>query len=197
MTQKTEEKVIELRATAAAVSKDDALRIIDKFLTKFEAALDEDRVRYDVPADFNTMLRLKEFVMGGPDTRQESTTSITLEMLQERHARMLKAMSETSLAEMGVVDVQGHELANERVLVDGDDGGDEGASAGNAGDADASDSGAPHENAGGALPLDASFELDIAAESSSHPPPRPSTSADRQSTTGHLVGSGSELEAKP
>ena len=197
MTQKTEEKVIELRATAAAVSKDDALRIIDKFLTKFEAALDEDRVRYDVPTDFNTMLRLKEFVMGGPDSRQESTTSITLEMLQERHARMLKAMSETSLAEMGVVDVQGHELPNARVEQDGDDGDERaGASASNAGDDDASDSGAPHESAGGALPLDASFEPDIAAESSSHPPPRPSTLTDRQSTTGHLFGSGSEPEAK-
>jgi transcriptional regulator with XRE-family HTH domain len=107
---KTEEKLIELRATAIAVSKDDALRIIDKFLVKFEQALDDDRVRYDLPADFSTMVRLKEFVSGGPDSRQETTTTFTLEMLQERHQRMLRDTRELSPAEMGVVDASGHEV---------------------------------------------------------------------------------------
>ncbi|HMA91104.1 MAG TPA: hypothetical protein VKP30_00390 [Polyangiaceae bacterium] len=119
--QKTEEKVLELRATAAAVTKDDSLRMIDKYLHKFEQALDEDRVRYDVPADFNTMLRLREFVTGGPDSRQESTTTFTLEMLQERHARMLKTTSELTPAEMGTVEVTGHELGNRCEPAVGDD----------------------------------------------------------------------------
>jgi hypothetical protein len=109
---RTEEKLTELRATAIAVSKDDALRIIDKYLVKFEEALDQDRVRYDVPADFNTMLRLKEFLTGAPDSRTESTTSFTLEMLQERHARMLKETRQLSSAEMGIVDTSGHEVTD-------------------------------------------------------------------------------------
>jgi hypothetical protein len=194
--QKTEEKVIELRATAAAVSKEDVLRMIDKFLQKFEKAVDEDRVRYDVPADFNTLVRLREYVNGGPDSRQESTTAITLESLQERHARMLKAMSEASPAEMGIIDVKGHELPNARVEQDGE--GDDGcasASAGNAADGDSNDSDTPDENGGGELCQDASLDRDIAAGSSPHPPPRPSPSTDRQ-RTGPLVSSGSEPEAK-
>jgi plasmid maintenance system antidote protein VapI len=109
---RTEEKITELRATAIAISKDDALRIIDKYLVKFEEALDQDRVRYDVPADFNTMLRLKEFLTGAPDSRTESTTSFTLEMLQERHARMLKETRQLSSAEMGIVDTSGHEVTD-------------------------------------------------------------------------------------
>jgi hypothetical protein len=104
---KTEEKVLEMRATAAAVTKDDVLRIIDKFLLKFEKALDEDRVRYDVAADFNTMTRLKEFIMGGADSRQETTTVFTLEMLQDRHARMLRDIRSITPAEMGVVETCG------------------------------------------------------------------------------------------
>jgi hypothetical protein len=104
---KTEEKVLEMRATAAAITKDDVLRIIDKFLLKFEHALDEDRVRYDVAADFNTMARLKEFIMGGADSRQETNTVFTLEMLQERHARMLRDLRAITPAEMGVVDAEG------------------------------------------------------------------------------------------
>ena len=110
---KTEEKIIELRSTALAVSKDDALRMIDKYLLKFEEALDEDRVRYDSPGDFNTMLRLKEFVQGGPDSRQETTTTISLETLQERHARMLREVRDQSSAETGVLDAPGQEVSGE------------------------------------------------------------------------------------
>lgn len=111
--QKTEEKVLDLRATAIAVSKDDVLRMIDKYLLKFEKAIDDDRVRYDVPADFNTLVRLKEFVSGGPDSRQENTTTFTLEMLQERHAQVLKATRDVTPAERGIVDVTGREAVSE------------------------------------------------------------------------------------
>src|SRR5690606_1634038 len=59
-----DQKLVELRATAVALSKDDELRIIDTYLAGFEKALAEGRVRFDNPGDFNTMVRLKEFVMG-------------------------------------------------------------------------------------------------------------------------------------
>jgi len=35
------------------------------YLVGFEQALGEGRVRFDNPTDFNTMLRLKEFILGG------------------------------------------------------------------------------------------------------------------------------------
>jgi len=85
-----DQKLVELRATAVALSKDDELRIIDGFLAGFEKALAEGRVRFDNPGDFNTMVRLKEFVMGGADSRQEIHASLSLEDIQARHQRMLR-----------------------------------------------------------------------------------------------------------
>ena len=67
---KTDQKLIELRATAMAMSKDDTIRIIDSYLVGFEKALAEGRVRVDDPSDFDTMIGLREFLQGGPDSRR-------------------------------------------------------------------------------------------------------------------------------
>ena len=91
-----DQKLVELRATAVALSKDDELRIIDGFLSGFEKALAEGRVRFDNPGDFNTMVRLKEFVLGGADSRQEIHASLSLEDIQARHQRMIRIVSETA-----------------------------------------------------------------------------------------------------
>lgn len=103
---KADQKLIELRATAIAVSKDDALKMIDGYLLGFEEALAEGRVRVDNPTDFNTMVRLKEFVMGGADSRQELHASFSLEGLQARHAQALRVARETTPAERGEVDAE-------------------------------------------------------------------------------------------
>lgn len=97
---KVEQKVVELRATAIAYSKEDELRIIDSYLAGFEKAIAEERVRFDNPADFNTMVRLKEFVMGNADSRQEINASLSLEVLQTRHRQMMRTM-DVSPAERG------------------------------------------------------------------------------------------------
>ena len=89
-----DQKLVELRATAVALSKDDELRIIDGYLAGFEKALSEGRVRFDNPSDFNTMVRLKEFVMGGADSRQEIHASLSLEDIQARHQRMIRVVGE-------------------------------------------------------------------------------------------------------
>lgn len=172
---RTEETVIELRATAIAVSKDDALRMIDKFLLKFEKALDEDRVRYDAPADFNTMLRLKEFVMGGADSRQETTTTITLEALQERHARMLRETRELTPAEMGIIDVTGRTGAAEL--------------------------GEPNTNSGDieGVPTDTSNckqvadEAEMGCEAELDPPARLSGKADAEPTVGFVAAESEDV----
>ncbi|MCC7536228.1 MAG: hypothetical protein IT379_08440 [Deltaproteobacteria bacterium] len=99
---KAEQKLVEARATAIAYSKDDELRIIDGYLSGFETALAEGRVRFDNPADFNTMVRLKEFVQGNADSRQEIHASLSLEVLQARHRQMIRAVDVTA-EERGVV----------------------------------------------------------------------------------------------
>jgi hypothetical protein len=75
-------------AKARALSIDDAMRILDAYLTKFRRAVEDDRVRVDSIADFNTALRLKQFLLGGADSRQEVAGGLTLEVLQARHARL-------------------------------------------------------------------------------------------------------------
>jgi hypothetical protein len=100
---KTEEKLLEMRAEAIAFSKEDALATIDSFLLKFREAIGEGRVRADSPADFNMLLRLKEFILGGADSRAEIHAALSLEDLQARHRQMLKTAEENSDAERGLV----------------------------------------------------------------------------------------------
>ncbi len=103
VTVKAEQKLVEMRANALALSKDDALRMIDTYLAGFEKALGEGRVRFDNPTDFNTMLRLKEFILGGADSRQEIHAALSLEDIQARHQRMLRASQQASAEERGEV----------------------------------------------------------------------------------------------
>ena len=98
---KADQKLVELRATALALSKDDALRMIDTYLAGFGDAIAEGRVRFDNPTDFNTMLRLKEFILGGADSRQEIHAALSLEDIQARHQRMLRASRQASAEERG------------------------------------------------------------------------------------------------
>ena len=100
----TDKKLVDLRATAIAMSKDDELRIIDTYLAGFEMALADGRVRFDNPTDFNTMVRLKEFIQGGADSRQEIHAALSLEDIQARHRRMLKTVEASSTAERGELD---------------------------------------------------------------------------------------------
>ena len=101
---KTSQKLVEMRAQALALSKDDALRIIDTYLAGFEESLADGRVRFDNPTDFNTMVRLKEFIQGGADSRQEIHAALSLDDIQARHQRMLKSMEASTSAEQGAVE---------------------------------------------------------------------------------------------
>ena len=100
----TDKKLVDLRSTAIAMSKDDELCIIDTYLAGFEMALADGRVRFDNPTDFNTMVRLKEFIQGGADSRQEIHAALSLEDIQTRHRRMLKTVEASSTAECGELD---------------------------------------------------------------------------------------------
>ena len=104
---KAEQKLVEMRANAIAISKDDALQIIDAYLAGFGEAISEGRVRFDNPTDFNTMLRLKEFILGGADSRQEIHAALSLEDIQARHQRMLReAQASTSAVRGELLDAE-------------------------------------------------------------------------------------------
>jgi hypothetical protein len=101
---RTEEKLIELRAESLAVGEDRLVAMIDDFLLKFEGALKEGRVRTDSPTDVNTLARLKQFIMGGADSRQEVRNILSLEALQERYARMAREAEFATPAMAGVIE---------------------------------------------------------------------------------------------
>lgn len=93
--EKVADRLVELRAQAIAVSREDALKIIDGFLVEFEKALHDGRVRVDNPSDFNLMVRLKEFLLGNADSRQEIRGAISLEEIQKRHSELLAGLEYT------------------------------------------------------------------------------------------------------
>jgi hypothetical protein len=88
-----EQKVVEKCAEARAISTAEAVAIVDDYIRRFRDALDEGRVRADGASDFNTMMRLKAFLEGKADSRQEVQGVITLEQMQARH-RALRAQLE-------------------------------------------------------------------------------------------------------
>ncbi len=106
MAKRTEDKLVELRSEAIAVGEDRLVQMIDNFLLNFEKALEEGRVRSDNPTDVNTLARLKVFILGGADSRQEVRTMLSLEGLQERHARMLREQRDATPEMGGVIDVR-------------------------------------------------------------------------------------------
>jgi len=101
--RKVEEKLEELRAETVALERADTLRIIDTYLLSFEQALKEGRVRTDNPGDFNAMVRLREFVCGGADSRAEVHTTVSLEQLQARHRKVLQRRQQVSGAATGML----------------------------------------------------------------------------------------------
>ncbi len=100
---RVEEKMVEARAEAIVVTKERELQIIDAYLAGFEKAIGEGRVRFDNPTDYNTMARLKEFLLGGADSRPEVHAALSLDTLQSRHRDTRRALTEATPAERGEI----------------------------------------------------------------------------------------------
>ncbi|MBI3207069.1 MAG: hypothetical protein HYZ29_36360 [Myxococcales bacterium] len=113
----TDEKVIARRGTALAEAKERILAIIDRFLEEFGKALEEGRVRVDSVADLNIMVRLREFLQGGPDSRQEVRGMPSLEELSRRYAEAQRREREEGPNAGGVVHRDREPASRERALL--------------------------------------------------------------------------------
>lgn len=113
----TDEKVIARRGTALAEAKERILAIIDRFLEEFGKALEEGRVRVDSVADLNIMVRLREFLQGGPDSRQEVRGMPSLEELSRRYAEAQRREREEGPYAGGVVRRERAPTSDERALL--------------------------------------------------------------------------------
>jgi len=87
---RTDDKLIEQRASAIADCKVRIGDIIEGFISEFRKALADGRVRSDSVSDFNMMVRLKEYLQGGADSRAEVRGVLSLEDIQARYKRMLE-----------------------------------------------------------------------------------------------------------
>jgi len=92
---RTDDKLVELRATTLAEAKARIIEVVDRFIAEFETALREGRVRVDSVSDFNLMVRLREYLQGGPDSRQEVRATLSLDELQRRYREMLRRTVES------------------------------------------------------------------------------------------------------
>lgn len=100
----TDDKVIARRGTTLAEAKERILAIIDRYLEEFGKALEEGRVRVDSVADLNIMVRLREFLQGGPDSRQEVRGMPSLDELTRRYAEAHRREREDGPAAAGRVE---------------------------------------------------------------------------------------------
>jgi hypothetical protein len=73
---------------ARAISTEEVVWILDRYIEKFREAVESGHVRVDSISDFNVAARLKQFLLGGADSRQEIQGAITLEEIQARHRRL-------------------------------------------------------------------------------------------------------------
>jgi AcrR family transcriptional regulator len=108
---RVEEKLIEQTAEQIVVSRERTIQVVDKFLSRFEMALDDGTARTDLPADFERLVRLKEFLLGNAESRTAVEQTLSLDMVQRQHAQVLQDQDEASAAEMGlVIDTTGVEV---------------------------------------------------------------------------------------
>lgn len=85
---KYDRKITERRAEARALGTEDVVQIIDGYIEGFRKAVDEEKVRFDSPADLDRLVRLKELMLGNADSRQEIQGGLTLDAIQQRHQKL-------------------------------------------------------------------------------------------------------------
>lgn len=83
--REVENVVVSEHAAALVVGRERVNAICDSIIAKFEAMLKADKIRVDSIADLNTVVRLKEFINGGADSRQQTDHTISLETLMGLH----------------------------------------------------------------------------------------------------------------
>ena len=99
---KAQEKLIERESSRLAFDTERSLSLCDKVLGSYEELIAQHGVTTFSAGDLNTVVRLRRFLQGDADSRQEVTSSITLETLQGAHRQMLTQMRDMTPEECGI-----------------------------------------------------------------------------------------------
>ena len=94
-----------------------AIRAINGFVARWESALIQGKIRIESIEHLSVALRLKQFLLGEAESRHESRSTLTLDILQRRHAELMLAREKTKDVRIIVADEPGQLEApgNERV----------------------------------------------------------------------------------
>jgi hypothetical protein len=100
--------ITERRAAARALGTQDVVEVVDDYIRGFKQAVSDGKVRMDSPGDLDRLVRLKELVTGGADSRSELQGGLTLEAIQARH-RKLRGQVERMTAELAGTELRAAE----------------------------------------------------------------------------------------
>lgn len=100
--EKVQERLIQAESKRLAFDTERTLSLCDKVLGKFEELLDERGVGNFSVADMNTIVRLRRYLQGDADSRQEVASSINLDTLQVAHRDMMRRLNGVSAEECGL-----------------------------------------------------------------------------------------------
>lgn len=95
-------KLIELESTRLAFDTERTLALCDRVLASYDDMLRERGMSSFTATDLNTIVRLRRFLEGDADSRQEVTSSITLETLQVAHRDMMNRIHDVTAEECGM-----------------------------------------------------------------------------------------------
>lgn len=99
---KVQQKLVRQEAKRIAFDTERSVSLCDKVLARYEDMLDERGVGNFTVADMNTVIRLRRYLQGDADSRQEVTNAITLSSLQTAHREMLRQVHDVSPEECGI-----------------------------------------------------------------------------------------------
>jgi predicted transcriptional regulator len=87
---RVEERLVESTAAKIVMARARQLQLLDGFLVRAESDALEGQLRVESIADVNTVLRLRAFLSGEVESRQEVHTEITLDALHARHREQVR-----------------------------------------------------------------------------------------------------------
>jgi len=100
---RVEAQLVEETVETIAMSRERTIAVIDKYIARYEAAVEDGVARTDLASDFDRMVRLKELLTGNAESRAEVQQTLSLELAQRQHAQVLHELEQASPAELGMI----------------------------------------------------------------------------------------------
>ena len=108
---KAQEQLVKEDGKRLAYDTERALQLCDKVLSRYDELVGERGINNFAAADLDKMVRLRRYLQGDADSRQEVTSTLTLDTLQGAHREFLRHLNSATEAECGIEAGEGDEKA--------------------------------------------------------------------------------------